>query len=65
VAAGLEVTLATAERVLFSLDDGFRVCSDVTDEGLLVFDFPEIRARGLSAGTASYSGLPSLSSEDA
>lgn len=64
VAADLEVTLAAAERVLFSLDDGFRVCSDVTDEGLLIFDFPEIRARGLSAGTASYAGLPSMSSED-
>jgi hypothetical protein len=45
VAADLEVTLAAAERVLFSLDDGFRVCSDVTDEGLLIFDFPEIRPR--------------------
>ena len=49
VAADCGVTLAAAERVLFSLDDGFRVCSVVTDEGLLIFDFPEIRARGLPA----------------
>ncbi len=47
VAAELDVTLPAAERVLFSLDDGFRVRSDVTDEGLLVFDFPEIRMRNL------------------
>ncbi len=48
VAAELEVTLPAAERVLFTMDDGFRVRSDVTDEGLLVFDFPEIRIRGLA-----------------
>ena len=53
VAAGLEVTLPAAERVLFSMDDGFRVRSDVTDEGLLVFDFPEIQVRRLSEGEGS------------
>jgi hypothetical protein len=55
-----------ASRVaILSKDDGCRVCSDVTEEGLLIYDFSEIRARGLSAGTASYSGLPSMSPEDA
>jgi hypothetical protein len=53
VASDLGVTLLAAERVLFSLDDGFRVRSDVTDEGLLIFDFPEIRVRNLSTGEGS------------
>lgn len=43
VASELELSLEGAERVLLSLDDGFRIRSDVTEEGLLVFDFPEIR----------------------
>jgi hypothetical protein len=45
VASELDLSIAAAERILFSLDDGFRVRSDVTDEGLLVFEFTEIRAR--------------------
>jgi len=51
VAADCGVTLAGVERVLFSLDDGLRVCSVVTYEGLLIFDFPEIRACGVPAST--------------
>ena len=43
VASELDLSLSGGERVLLSLDDGFRIRSDVTDEGLLVFDFPEIR----------------------
>lgn len=43
VAAELDLSLRAAERVLLSLDDGFRIRSEVTDEGLLVFEFPEIR----------------------
>jgi hypothetical protein len=43
VAAEMDVSLPAAERVLLSLDDGFRVTSDVTDEGILVFDFRELR----------------------
>jgi hypothetical protein len=42
-ATELRITLPAAERVLFSMDDGFRVRSDITREGLLVFDFPELR----------------------
>lgn len=49
VASELDLTLNGAERVLLSLDDGFRVRSDVTDEGLLVFEFPEIRWSGNQA----------------
>ncbi len=65
VAADLELTLPAAERVLFSMDDGFRVRSDVTDEGLLLFDFPEIRARGLGGPVPGPSMLqPTQSPED-
>lgn len=42
VAAELDMTLPAAERLLLSLDDGFRVRSDVSDRGLLYFEFPEI-----------------------
>ena len=51
VASELDVSIAAAERILFSLDDGFRVRSEVTDEGLIVFDFSEIRTpRPLAPG---------------
>jgi hypothetical protein len=43
VASAMDLSLDGAERVLLSLDDGFRIRSDVTDDGLLVFEFPEIR----------------------
>ncbi len=43
VAAEMDLSLSAAERVLLSMDDGFRVRTDVTPEGLLVFEFPEIR----------------------
>ncbi|HEX2202024.1 MAG TPA: hypothetical protein VHG91_01945 [Longimicrobium sp.] len=32
-----------AEKVLNSMEDGLRVISDITDEGVIVYDFPEIR----------------------
>ena len=65
VASDLGVTLPAAERVLFSMDDGFRVRSKVTDEGLLVFDFPEIQVRSLSEGKAHPSTLrPTEPTED-
>jgi hypothetical protein len=31
-----------AEKVLQSLDDGMRVNSEVTDEGVIVYDFLEL-----------------------
>ena len=42
VAAELGWTLRRAEKVLQSLDDGLRVTSDVTDEGVIVYAFPEL-----------------------
>lgn len=42
VAAELGWTLRRAEKVLQSLDDGFRVDSEVTDEGLIVYKFREL-----------------------
>jgi len=45
VAAALDLSLPAAERVLTGTDDGFRVRSDVTDEGILLFEFPEVQHR--------------------
>lgn len=45
VAADLDLSLEAAERVLISMDDGFRVRSEITDEGLLLYEFPEIQHR--------------------
>ena len=45
VAAELDLSLPAAERVLTGMDDGFRVRSDVTDEGILLFEFPEVLHR--------------------
>ena len=45
VAAELDLSLPAAERVLTGLDDGFRVRSEVTDEGILLFEFPEVQHR--------------------
>lgn len=42
VAAELGWTLPRAEKVLQSLDDGFRVSSEVTDDGLIVYEFREL-----------------------
>lgn len=42
VAAHLGWPLRRAEKVLQSLDDGWRVNSEVTDEGVIVYEFREI-----------------------
>jgi Ca2+/Na+ antiporter len=42
VAADLEVTLADAERILTSLEDGVRVVSTVTEDGVIVYEFKEV-----------------------
>lgn len=52
VATALGISLSAAERVLFSMDDGLRVRSEVTDEGLLLFEFPEFRSQTLPPGRA-------------
>jgi hypothetical protein len=48
VAAHLGWPLKRAERILQSLDDGIRVDSEVTDEGVIVYEFREL-ARGTSS----------------
>ncbi len=54
VAASLDLSLQAAEKVMDSLDDGFRVRSDITDEGVIVYHFPEVQLRDrLGPGSAS------------
>jgi len=49
----LDVSLAAAEEVLDSMDDGLRVRSEVTNEGIIVYEFPELRHRpNLESGSA-------------
>jgi hypothetical protein len=43
VAASLNLSLAAAESVLEGMDDGLRVRSDVTNQGIIVYEFPEVR----------------------
>lgn len=45
VAASLGWTIRRAEKVLHSLDDGWRVSSEVTDDGVIVYEFRELRLR--------------------
>ena len=42
VAAELDLSLEAAEKVLIGMDDGFRVRSDISDEGVLYYEFPEV-----------------------
>jgi hypothetical protein len=43
VAAQMNISLPAAEKILDEMDDGFRVRSDVTDQGIIVYEFPELR----------------------
>ena len=43
VAAELNLTLPAAEKILMGMDDGFRVRSDISKEGVLYYEFPELR----------------------
>lgn len=55
VAADLNLALPAAERIMEEMDDGFRVRSDISNDGVLFYDFPEIRHRdelGVSEGWA-------------
>lgn len=45
VAADLNLSLPVAEKVLIGMDDGFRVRSDITKEGILLYEFPEVQHR--------------------
>jgi hypothetical protein len=47
VATELGWPMVRAEKVLNSLDDGLRVMSDITDDGVIVYDFVEMRAAQL------------------
>lgn len=52
VAADLNLSLPAAERVLIAMDDGFRVRSEITKEGLILYEFPELKHRKqLGSGT--------------
>ncbi len=46
VAADLDLSMMAAEKVLMGMDDGFRVCSEISKEGILYYEFPEVRHRG-------------------
>lgn len=50
VASSLGWSLPRAEKVLESLEDGLRVASDVTDEGVIVYEFRELMLVSRSAG---------------
>jgi hypothetical protein len=57
VAAHLGWPMRRAEKILQSLDDGVRVDSEVTDEGVIVYEFREIvHARQLRDRTTGEGG---------
>ena len=45
VAADLNLALPAADKILTSMDDGFRVRSEISEEGVLYYEFPEILHR--------------------
>jgi hypothetical protein len=45
VAADLNLGLPAAEKILTSMDDGFRVRSEISDAGVIYYEFPEILHR--------------------
>jgi hypothetical protein len=45
VAADLNIALPAAEKLLTAMDDGFRVRSDISNEGVIYYEFPELRHR--------------------
>ena len=52
VAADLDIGLPAAEKILMSMDDGFRVRSEISDEGVIFYEFPElIHRRELGPGS--------------
>lgn len=54
VAASMNLSLPAAEKVLDTMDDGFRVRSDITDDGIIIYEFPEVLLRGrLESGNSS------------
>ena len=45
VAADINLGLPAAEKLLTSMDDGFRVRSEISDEGVIFYEFPELMHR--------------------
>jgi hypothetical protein len=45
VAADLNLGLPAAEKILTSMDDGFRVRSEISNAGVIYYEFPEILHR--------------------
>ena len=45
VAAEMNLSMPAAERILESMDDGFRVRSEISNQGVLYYEFPEILHR--------------------
>lgn len=45
VAADINLGLPAAEKLLMSMDDGFRVRSEISDEGVIFYEFPELLHR--------------------
>lgn len=45
VAADLNLSLSAAEKILTSMDDDFRVRSEISQEGVIYYEFPELRHR--------------------
>jgi hypothetical protein len=45
VAAEMNLSMPGAEKILISMDDGFRVRSEISKEGVLYYEFPEVMHR--------------------
>ncbi|HEX8394431.1 MAG TPA: hypothetical protein VF665_18945 [Longimicrobium sp.] len=52
VASSLGWSLPRAEKILNSLEDGLRIVSEVTNEGVIVYEFREVRHAELIRATA-------------
>ena len=46
VAADLNLAIPAAEKILTAMDDGFRIRSEISNEGVLYYEFPELLHRG-------------------
>jgi hypothetical protein len=45
VAADINLGIPAAEKILMSMDDGFRVRSEISEEGIIYYEFPELLLR--------------------
>lgn len=59
VAAELDLSLEASEKLLNEMEDGFRIRSDVTDDGIIVYEFPEVQHRPRLTGGKPSNGSPS------